>query len=199
MQLHDYKYHLRHMQNLISSASDLSTLQKETETYLSQMKEDRALHELLLSLDNSAIRAFIFGCYNRCKTNHIPFFLDATDILPDFPLKDYQFIEVADNLFSNAFEQNLATSPEHRFIHITLSSENNTQFFSIENPTTNLSLPIEELYRPNITTKGHDHLGLGLASIKTILDQNHIAFSGQRDYDNNSIIFSFAYKGKPLK
>ncbi len=195
MQLHDYKYHLHHLQNLISSATDLAELREKSDSYITQLDSDRSLYELLLSLDNAVIRAFLFGCYNECNAKQIPVYIDTTNTLPDFPLKDYQFIEVADNLFYNALEHNLSLDPERRFIRITLSSENGVQRFSIENPADTVTLPLEELYLMNVSTKAGGHQGLGLPSIQSILSSNHIHFSGSRNYDTNTLTFSFTYQG----
>lgn len=193
MQLHDYKYHLHHLQNLISSAVDLSDLQKESNSYIEQLDSDRSLYEMLLSIKNMTVRAFLFGCYNECRIKDIPIYIETTNVLPAFPLKDYQFVEVADNLFTNALEHNLTLEPDRRYIRITLSSENGVQLFSIENPADNIDLPLEELYLMNVSTKSGSHEGLGLSSIQNILSANHIHFSGSRSYDCSSIVFSFTY------
>ena len=194
MQLHDYKYHLHHLQNLISSASDLSELQKESDSYIKQLNSDRTLYEMLLSINNAAIRAFLFGCYSECQSRNVPIYIITSNILPDFPLKDYQFIEVAHNLFANALEHNLTLDPDRRYIRIILSSEDGVQLFSIENPADNIDRPLEELYIMNVSTKSGAHQGLGLSSIQNILSANHIDFSGTRNYDNNSVVLSFVYR-----
>ena len=196
MQLHDYKYHLHHLQSLISSASDLSELQKESDSYIDQLDADRSLYEMLLSMNNAVIRAFLFGCCNECQTRNVPIYINTTNVLPDFPLKDYQFIEVAENLFTNALEHNLSLDPDRRYIRITLSSEDGVQLFSIENPADKIDLPLEELYLMNVSTKSGAHQGLGLSSIQSILRANHIHFSGTRNYDAGSIVFSFTYTGE---
>ena len=194
VQLHDYKHHLNHIRDMITTADDLSVLKYETGSYIDQLYKDRSTYEVLLALDNTVIRAFLFGCLRRCEAYGIPLFLDTSAMLPEFPLKDYQFIEVADNLFCNALEHNLTLDGERRYIRMTLSSEEDVQLFSVENPADNISLPLESLYIANMTTKTGSHQGLGLPSIRRTLADNNIRFSGTRDYERGCVIFSVIYQ-----
>ena len=192
-QLHDYKHHIQYLLDQIQSAPDLSSLQTETAEYLIDLDHDRSLYDQLIAIHEPVFRATLFGCFARCKKLNISFELIMSDLLPTFPLKDYQLVEVIENLITNAIEHNLTLSVENRFILITMTTDNDLQYFSIENPAENLELPLSALYRVGTTTK-NGHAGLGLDSINQILSANNISFSGSHDLDMKSIRFELTYE-----
>ena len=193
MQVHDFKHHIHHLENLIRSAPDLASLKEESQEYITLLEQDRSLYDLILSIENPGIRAFLFGCYDRCRKNQIELDIQATPLLPYFSLKEYQLISIAENLMANAIEHNLLLNETSRFIHIQLQYENGDHIFSIENPIGNISLPVEEMFIMNQTSKGGLHQGLGLSSISSLLDNTPINLSAYRDQANQTIVFSLIY------
>ena len=193
VQVHDFKHHIHHLHNLIDSTTDLASLKTQSQEYISLLEQDRSLYDLVLSIENPGIRAFLFGCCDSCRKNHIQLDIQATPVLPSFPLKEYQLIEILENLMTNAIEHNLLLNENSRFIHIQLQHENGENAFSIENPIGNISLPVEEMFIMNQTSKGGPHQGLGLSSISNILNNTPVRLSAYRDQSNQTIVFSLLY------
>lgn len=193
-QLHDYKHHIQYLLDQIQSTPDLPTLRQETAEYLADLDYDRSFYDRLISIQQPVFRAVLFGCFARCKDQRIPFQLITGDLLPQFPLKDYQMVEVIENLISNAIEHNLSLPEESRYILITLSADHSINRFIIENPADNVDLPLSVLYKNGVSSKGSGHQGLGLGSILKTLSEHHIQFSGSRNYDTRSIQFEMLYE-----
>ena len=195
-QLHDYKHHIQHLMNQIQVSSDLSSLQEETTRYLTELDHDRSFYDQLIAIQQPVFRAALFGCFASCIKNDIPFQLITGDMLPSFPLKDYQLVEVIENLISNAIEHNLSLPVEKRFVLLTLSSDGIKNLFSIENPAEDITRPISDFYQNGISSKGGSHQGLGLSSIQKTLSEHGITFSGSHDYDVGSIRFEIIYESR---
>lgn len=194
-QLHDYKHHIQYLLDQIQSTPDLTTLREETSEYLVDLDHDRSFYDCLIAIDQPVFRASLFGCFARCKKQNIPFQLITGDLLPHFPLKDYQLVEVLENLISNAIEHNLSLPEEKRYLLIRLSADGRTHRFSIENPADNIDLPLSELYK-NGTTSKDGHPGLGLGSIQKTLADHDIHFAGSRNHDTGSVSFELIYEEK---
>ena len=103
-------------------------------------------------------------------------------------------VEVVENLISNAIEHNMSLPEEKRYLLITLSADHSNHRFSIENPADNINLPLSDLYKNGVSSKGSNHQGLGLSSIQKTLSEHKILFSGSRDYDTGSIRFEILYE-----
>ena len=106
----------------------------------------------------------------------------------------YQLVKVLENLIANAIEHNLSIPEEKRYILITLSAAPSEQRFSIENPVDDIDLPLTELYKTGVSSKGDSHQGLGLASIRKTLASHSVDFSGSRNFDTGSIRFELLYE-----
>ena len=76
-----------------------------------------------------------------------------------------------------------------------MTTDQNTQYFSIENPAKNISLPLSALYIAGTTTK-NGHQGLGLSSIQQILHTHNISFSGSHNMDMGSVRFELTYESR---
>ena len=194
IQLHDYKHHIQYLSDQIQSTPDLSTLRAETAEYLDELDRERSFYDQLIAIRQPVFRAVLYGCFARCRKLGIPFQLITGDLLPQFPLKDYQLVEVLENLIANAIEHNLSIPEEKRYILITLSAAPSEQRFSIENPVDDIDLPLTELYKTGVSSKGDSHQGLGLASIRKTLASHSIDFSGSRNFDTGSIRFELLYE-----
>ena len=194
MQLHDYKHHIQYLSDQIQSTPDLATLRAETSEYLDDLEHERSFYDQLIAIRQPVFRAALYGCFARCRKLGIPFQLITGDLLPQFPLKDYQLVEVLENLIANAIEHNLSIPEEKRYILITLSAAPSEQRFSIENPVDDIDLPLTELYKTGVSSKGDSHQGLGLTSIRKTLASHSVDFSGSRNFDTGSIRFELLYE-----
>ncbi len=193
-QMHDYKHHIQYLLDEIQTARDLKSLQAESLQYTVKLDVDRALYDRLMALESPVLRAAVFGCYAKSKEAGIPFFFDSTAMLPIFPISDYQLVEVIENLIQNAIEHNQSLTPEQRYIRISMKVQGALQSFSIDNPIGQMAIPLSELYLPGRTTKSGTHQGLGLSSVRKILSENGISFSGTHDIQAGCIRFEIEYE-----
>lgn len=194
IQNHDYKHHIHHIENQIQTAEDLSSLRSQVHTYIQQIDTDRSFFSILQGLEQPLFRSVLFGAYQRCQKEHIDFQLNCSSLLPVFPLKDYQLVEVLENLISNAVEQNCVLPEKQRFLTITLFSDGFTNECAITNPLEVDYSLMKNIDLPGRTSKGGSHQGLGLTSTKQILNLYALPLYQKYDADNNTITFSFTYQ-----
>ena len=167
--MHDFNKHIRYLRNEVAVGSDNPELVRRVDAYCAGLIDIYGKEEILLQLDNPVLRAILYGRRTQATTNHIDFILNATPVLPDFPLKNYQIVEIFDNLLDNAFECVVELPETERWIRVTLSAtphENGEthHMLCIENPcrTLNFSaIASDEKY----TSKGGRHQGIGLKHV----------------------------------
>ncbi len=194
---HDYKHHIHHITNQIETAADLQTLRADIRDYVQQLDADRSVASQLQSIEQPLFRSVLYGAYLRCQTENIPVSLTTTDLLPTFPLKDYQLVEVLENLLSNAIEHNLKLEPENRSLTISLSVCRSDLLQENTCTITNSVLPtftLEDLKSTSKHTSNSATLhGIGLASVKEILADYHIPLYVQLNAEQHLVSFSFSY------
>ena len=105
-------------------------------------------------------------------------------------------VQILENLTSNAIEQTITQNIDNRKIVFSLFCDNGINKISITNPTDNSSLSLDEMVISGNTTKDSKHHGLGLSSIKQIVEQNNLSFYGS--IENNALTFTLSYK-EPTK
>lgn len=94
IQNHDYKHHIRNLRNQINTATTLDELRPEVNTYIDQMEEDRLWLTSILNINQPVLRSVVYGCYSKCLQENISFNFSSSDQLPNFPLKEYQLVEL---------------------------------------------------------------------------------------------------------
>lgn len=193
IQNHDFKHHLRYFQNQVNTALSLSELKEELNSYIKNMEKDRTWLDAILNINQPVFRAVLYGCYIKCEQENIDYKFATTDYLPNFPLKDYQLVEILENLISNAVEQNLVLPISQRKLSITFFADSESNEIKIKNPVNDATIPLEEMLKTGATNKdSFTHQGLGLSSIQQLCRKNNIIFSGERS--KNSVTFSIIYK-----
>lgn len=188
---HDYKHQIQHMRDQINSAENLTSLKITFNQYIDQLDEDRQLSNTLLAISNPFLRSIIYGCYSRCLKNGIAFKFTATHLLPSFPLKDHQIVDVLQNLLTNALEYNDTLLEEEKYIEINLYQQDKTHRITISSPCYHPNLSVEQILSSNYSTKSEDGHGLGLTSVQKLLKQNHILFYVENINGKISFILSY--------
>ncbi len=167
--IHDFNRHLRYLRNIVAERADNAELVTEVDVYCRQMLAIYEEEEILLQLDDPVLRAILYGRRTQAKANGFPFVLKATPVLPTFPLRDYQMVEVLDNLLDNAFEAVAELPEDARWIHVTLSArpeddQTVCNTVCVENPCAGVDLYAITAGK-HYTTKGGRHQGLGLRHV----------------------------------
>ena len=191
---HDYKHHIHYLQNRIRSYGD-SQLQEEIDSYVAELDKSTELRDMILSINNSLFRSVLYGSYLRCQEYDIPFHFSTTNLLPAFPIKDYQLVSALENLISNAIESNIAvTDVSRRYLHISLSADTENNSVSVTNPIENYTGNIDDYFHSGYTTKDAlSHQGLGLTSTLQALSDNGISLSAKYAENVSAITFTIRY------
>lgn len=180
IQNHDYKHHIANLRNQVATSSDLESLKENISTYIDQMDQDRMFENTILNISQPILRASLYGCYTRCIQNNIDFQFQATDLLPNFPLKDYQLAEILENLTSNAIEHNLTLPSFERKLFISFHALDGRNEITISNPVKDSKLDLSDILKYGYSSKDSSHSGIGLFNINQLATQNNMQFYGKR-------------------
>ena len=189
---HDFNKHIRYLQNIVETRTTegkILELREDVSSYCKDLLAYSHEKEVLLHLDDPTFRALLYGRRSQAEQKNILFYIDATKVLPEFPVKTYQLVEIFDNLMDNAFEcvENLA---DNRWIRVALHCEqmgngNCLNILCIQNPYE--TLDFEALVNRNdYTSKGDSHHGIGLHKVEMLVSST----GGQLILGHEKQIFS---------
>ena len=169
-QAHDFHKHLLYFRQTANTIPDIEELKNSINSYCDDLIESYDDTSILLQLDSPIFRALLYGRQTQAAQNGIQLYLNASPLLPDFPLKSYQLVTVFDNLVDNAFECVTEMPEEKRWIRITLEAAASTDRLIIENPyeTLDISTLINEKH---FTSKAGNHQGIGLQTVSEIIER----------------------------
>jgi sensor histidine kinase regulating citrate/malate metabolism len=167
--VHDFNKHIRYLRNIVATESKDEQLIRRVGDYCETMLDSYEKEETLLQLDDPVLRALLYGRQTQASRQRIKFLLEATSVLPVFPLKTHQMVEVFDNLIDNAFECVEGLSDDERWVRIRLSVESAGEGcvrhkFSVENPAPAVDMSAVVSTKA-YTSKGGHHRGIGLRHV----------------------------------
>ncbi len=191
--IHDFNKHIRYLQNTVTvylKKQQYTELQHQIDLYCGELLEKTEKEESILHLDDPILRALLYGRQAQAKINNIDLYIDAiSTVLPSFPLKNYQIVEIFDNLLDNAFEcvENL---PENRWIKIVLycekaAEEHFKNILCVQNPYDELDFSAV-INDKSYSSKQGDHKGIGLKKIAKLVTET----KGTLILNNENHIFS---------
>ena len=148
----------------------------------------------MLQLEDPTFRALLYRREMQARTLGITFILNASTILPMFPLRDYQLVTIFDNLLDNAFEC-VETLPNEKWIKVSLQTiplEHGglRHILCVQNPFEDIdfsAITCQKYY----TTKGGNHHGVGLQNVGQL-----VKISGGRlllNHDNQIFTVKIVY------
>ncbi|MBO6159019.1 MAG: GHKL domain-containing protein [Firmicutes bacterium] len=192
---HNYKHHIHHLQSMVQTATNLDDLKLTIDSYVTELDESSELLEMILAISNIQYKALLYGAYMQCTQREISFSFTATQILPSFPIDDYQLVVAIENLISNAVEANeVLPDSADRFINISLYADANKNEISISNPLPSFSGDINDfLISGNSSKTSSDHSGLGLPSILLTMSSHKVYFFGKYDDKRQTICYTIQY------
>lgn len=172
---HDFNRHIRYLRHTVDAGRELGEVVSAVDSYCDELMEEGNADDALLYLDDPVFRALLYGRQTQARRQNIQFFFSASALLPDFPLKDYQTVEVFDNLIDNAFDCVTELPEKDRWIRVTLEASaegdgRTRHFMSIENPCGQADLSAM-LGQEGYTSKSGDHWGIGLKKAERIISQ----------------------------
>lgn len=172
--VHDFHKHIRHLQSLVAvHTADGTTaeLQSQVDAYCAELLSHSEQDEMLLHLGDPTFRALLYGRRTQAKDAGIEFIVDASPVLPHFPVKNYQLVEIFENLLDNAFDGASELSGK-RWIRVVLTcdtvGDTCEHTLCIQNPYEQLDLE-QILSGQSHTTKGGEHQGIGLDKVSQLV------------------------------
>ncbi len=191
--IHDFNKHIRYLQNTVTvrlGEKQYDALQNEIDNYCHDLLEQSEKEESILYLDDPVLRALLYGRRTQAKTLNIDFTIDAVSaVLPSFPLKNYQMVEVFDNLLNNAFEC-VETLSCNRWIRVVLNCEKTSDghyknILCIQNPYEDLDYSAI-ISDNNYSSKKGEHKGVGLKKVANLVTETN----GKLILNNDNHVFS---------
>lgn len=195
--VHDFNKHILFLHSIVSTQSTQPELKAQVDTYCQDILNISEQEEIMLQLDDPTFRALLCRRAIQAKSSGIPFLLNASTVLPSFPLRDYQLVTVFDNLLDNAFECLEGLSSE-KWIKVSLQVvllENgySRHILCVQNPFEKLDFS-SIISQKNYTSKGGPHEGVGLQNVaklvsasggKFILNNDNHIFTAKVVYERN--------------
>ena len=173
---HDFKKHISYLHKLVvTQGTDNEPLVQQVTAYCDGLFDRVEQDDILLHLDDPVLRALLYGRKVQAKAETIDFELTATTLLPAFPLKEYELVEIFDNLMDNAMECVREMTHDRR---ITVELQGETDDDGHERQMLRVSNPYDTLDFSAVadgkayTSKGGEHKGLGLKKVSRIVRDN---------------------------
>ncbi len=170
--VHDFNKHIHFLHSVVTTQSSQPELKRIVDDYCQDMLSISEQEEIMLQLEDPTFRALLYRREMQARTLGITFMLNASTVLPMFPLRDYQLVTVFDNLLDNAFEcvENL---PNEKWIKVSLQTipldDGKTRhIFCVQNPYAEIdfsAITCQKYY----TSKGGNHQGVGLQNVAQIM------------------------------
>ena len=151
--------------------------------------------KLVIVAEDSSERT-IDNFREKCKQNNIDFQFSTTDLLPNFPLKDFQLVEIMENLTANAIEHNMTLPSIERKLSISFYALDGRNEITVTNPVRDIQMDLSDMLRYGYSSKDSNHSGLGLFNIKQLADQNKLQFYGKRS--DKYVSFTLLYMEESL-
>ena len=190
---HDYKNHVHYLQSVINTADSLDDARQTVTEYSMHLTDESTFADTILALDNTVYKALLYGCYLKCRANDISFSFSASDLLPAFPLEDYQLVNVMENLITNAINYNTSLPDAGaRSLRIDLFADSEYNKIKVTNPCFESIEAISEKTRGTVLSRLTNKHGIGLASVKNTLQDTGIRFYMEQE-SPSSISFSISY------
>ena len=169
---HDFNKHIRYIRSMVNTQSTEAELIKNVNTYCEDILEFTEREEVLLQLADPMFRALLSSRQMQAKSMGINFSVIASPVLPEFPIANFQLVDIIENLMDNAFEC-VSELKENRWIKAELCVtpiENGIfeQLLCVQNPYEVLDYDAL-LTKKGYTTKTGKHAGIGLQNVRKII------------------------------
>ena len=199
--IHDFNKHIRYIHNLVITNSDNDSLKNEVDAYCKKLMTVYDDEEILLQLDSPIFRALLYGRRSQATKNGIEFILDATPILPNFPIENFKLVEIFDNLIDNAFECVEKLQSSNKWIKVSLAFEQKDIYtyhkLIVQNPYDEIDIS-KILNSKAYTTKGKSHMGVGINKVSRLVSDTggDLIISTDNNIFSVSIIYKANKSGK---
>lgn len=188
---HDFKNHLATIYGIISTYEE-KILKDELKNYLESLQNSFVEAEELMQIKNRVLTAILYAKSNEAKKNDINFHYTIEDGTINFPLKDYEFSEVLNNLIDNAFEAVMNLEAAKKSIYLKAGQNEKEIYIEVENTGSEI-MPknVLNIFRKGFTSKKEAGHGYGLYNVKKIVQ----SYGGRIEvsFKNEYIVFKIAF------
>lgn len=166
---HQYKNDLASLNSLSLTCKDYDSLCAELSKNINLLSTD-STPSFLLSFNLKLMSGFLYSEYTKANNNgiHMSFNIKNYNIQTTFP--EYKLTQALGILIDNAIEASIKDDT----IFINIDCVDNRFIFSISNPGPTITSEfITNLFKSGYTTKKTSSQGLGLITLKKMIDENN--------------------------
>lgn len=174
--IHDFNKHINYLRSVVSTQSSDQNLKQIVDDYCKDILTFSEQEEIKLQIEDPMYRALLFRRQLQAEKLKIDFHLEGTTILPVFPIPNYRFVEIFDNLLDNAFEC-ASTLRGEKWVKISLQVNSlpdgiTQHLLYVQNPYEELNFSAIANQRKH-TSKGGNHQGIGLQNVARIISESN--------------------------
>lgn len=168
---HDFSNHLHVINHLFKSKR-----YEDLHIYLNELCADLDVSQTLIHLNNSSIAGLLQSKYEAAKKRNLSFHIEVKHLMPKTGMQNYELIQVIGNLLDNAFDAEFEATKNQDSIVPQVSvriSQLLNSFLVISVHNKHSVIPKHKhtlIFKEGYSTK-YKHTGLGLASIKKVIDK----------------------------
>ena len=178
-QRHDYNFHVQTIAGLIRQGKVEECLK-----YVNALEEDSAIMNAVLPIKDPAISAMIHNFQILSAREGIPLYIDIHYDLGQIATNVYETNKIISNLLQNAIDETSSHEDKSFGIHLTIMKRGEYCVIRVSNKLKRIpgSEELGQVFQQGFTTKrGHD--GVGLSSVRTLIDRYHGTIYTQLEED----------------
>lgn len=153
-----------------------------------QFQED----DTLLNTGNKVVSSILYSKKIKAKQHNINLSVNCHSPFPEYPIKEYEFVDILGNLLDNAIEANIKKEQlSDKSIHIKLDKNDTHKIIEVRNTSEPMTIELlNKIFDKGYSTKGNNR-GYGLYNVKKIVKSKN----GNIEvfYDNNSVCFKILF------
>ncbi|GMQ56044.1 hypothetical protein AN1V17_04360 [Vallitalea sediminicola] len=186
---HDIKNQLNAIYGIAEKSQDDELLD-----YLNSVIEGYQFHsdDILLNTGNNVISAILYSKKIKAKQNNIELNYNCYSPFPEYPIEDYEFVDILGNLLDNAIESaTYCQSHLKKEVNVNLFQEKDNTIIEVKNT----SLPVKfdtlnKVFEKGYSTKGTNR-GFGLYNVNKIVKSHKGNI--QISYEEEQICFKILF------
>ncbi|GKX28532.1 hypothetical protein SH1V18_10120 [Vallitalea longa] len=186
---HDIKNQLNAIYGIAEKSQDQELL-----NYLDSIIEGYQFHsdDILLNTGNNAISAILYSKKIKAKKNNVKLDYNCYTSFPQYPVEDYEFVDIIGNLLDNAIESAIKyKSAPKKEVQVNLFNEDNNTVIEVKNTSPPVKFEtLNKIFEKGYSTKGKNR-GFGLYNVSKIVK----SYNGniQISYEEEQICFKILF------
>ncbi|TCK98573.1 two-component system sensor histidine kinase AgrC [Natranaerovirga hydrolytica] len=184
---HDIKNHFNVIYGLTEIEKD-NISKVEIKNYLKSIVGRDQSIDCLLNIKDAILAAIIYNKKSLAEEKDIEFDFNINMGIPEYPLKNYELVELLGNLLDNAIEETEKTP--NKKISLTLGRIDHKSLIQVTNTTTN-DIDVNKVFEKGYSTKKGKYRGYGLYNVQKII--NYYNGIIELSFNGEDIIFKILF------